>query len=177
MPGRVLLVVDMLNDFAKKNGALYCGSEAAGITVKVTQLVREYISQDEPVIFIMDSHKPDDLEFTRFPAHCVKHTPGGDLIEELESCTGDYNKIYKVTKNRYSGFFHTSLEDILREIAPDEVQVTGLCTNICVLYTVEELCNRDYKVIVYRDGVASFDNEAHHWALQQMESVLGAKIV
>ncbi|HAG08307.1 MAG TPA: cysteine hydrolase, partial [Desulfotomaculum sp.] len=53
----------------------------------------------------------------------------------------------------------------------------GVCTNICVLYTVEELCNRDYKVVVYRQGVASFDLQAHNWALVQMESVLGAKVI
>ena len=59
----------------------------------------------------------------------------------------------------------------------DEVSVVGVCTNICVFFTVEELCNRDKRVVVYREGVASFDEAAHAFALQQMESVLGAQVV
>jgi len=45
-----------------------------------------------------------------------------------------------------------------------------------VFFTVEELSNRNKKVIVYQDGVASFDNEAHAYALNQMQTVLGAEI-
>jgi len=82
-----------------------------------------------------------------------------------------------VPKSRYSGFCKTNLNDILRDLDPEIVEVVGVCTNICVLYTVEKLRNRDYKVVVHRDGVASFDQDAHLWALKQMESVLGAEIL
>ncbi|TYO94474.1 cysteine hydrolase family protein [Desulfallas thermosapovorans] len=177
MPGRVLLVVDMLNDFIREDGALYSGPEAVKIVDKVAALVKEFVSRQEAVIFIMDAHAPDDLEFKRFPAHCIKDTPGAEVIAELVDCAAPGETVYKVYKNRYSGFFNTGLEQILNEIEPDEVHVTGVCTNICVLYTVEELCNRDYQVVVHRDGVASFDQEAHRWALQQMESVLGVDII
>ncbi len=177
MPGKVLLVVDMLNDFIRENGALYCGPAANKIVDKVTELVHRFRNQNQPVIFIMDAHEPDDIEFNRFPAHCVKETPGAEIISELQPYTTAGTGVYKVTKNRYSGFFNTNLENILSEIQPDTVHVCGVCTNICVLYTVEELCNRDYKVVVYREGVASFDVKAHDWALGQMETVLGAQIV
>jgi len=176
VPGRVLLVVDMLNDFIREDGALYSGPEAVKIVDKVTGLVKEFVSRQEPVIYIMDAHASDDLEFNRFPAHCIKDTPGAEVIAELADCARPGKAVFKLHKNRYSGFFNTGLEQILNEIKPDEVHVTGVCTNICVLYTVEELCNRDYLVMVHRDGVASFDRQAHQWALQQMESVLGAKI-
>jgi len=177
LAGRVLLVVDMLNDFMSENGALYCGPGAAKIIEKVSGIVETFTSGGEPVIFIMDAHEPDDLEFHRFPKHCVKDTPGAEIIRELASVITSGSKVELVRKNRYSGFYNTNLEEILQRIKPDEVHVVGVCTNICVLYTVEELCNRDYKVIVYRNGVASFDEEAHQWALKQMETVLGANIV
>ena len=45
------------------------------------------------------------------------------------------------------------------------------------LYTVGELRNRNYKVVIYRDGVASYDPNAHLWALNQMETLLGAEMV
>jgi len=42
---------------------------------------------------------------------------------------------------------------------------------------VESLRNRDYTVRVHKQGVASFDDEAHEFALKQMETVLGAEVV
>ncbi|MCG8401060.1 MAG: cysteine hydrolase [Firmicutes bacterium] len=177
MPGKMLLVVDMLNDFIREDGALYCGPAAANIVSQVAGLVREFRSRSEPIVFIMDAHEPDDMEFNRFPAHCVKGTPGAEIISELAPFSAAGAGVVKVAKNRYSGFFNTGLEDLLRRFAPQEVHVVGVCTNICVLYTVEELCNRDYRVTVHRDAVAGFDEQAHRWALQQMETVLGAQIV
>ena len=79
-------------------------------------------------------------------------------------------------KTRYSGFFRTGLSKILEDLQPEAVHVVGVCTNICVLYTVEELRNRDYRAIVYQKGVASFDEEAHRWALKQMQAVLGVEL-
>ena len=104
------------------------------------------------------------------------YTGGARLIADLENLAHSYSGSVMVTKQRYSGFYNTRLDEIIAGISPAEVHVVGVCTNICVLYTVEELCNRDLKTIVYRDAVASFDEEAHQWALSQMETVLGAEI-
>jgi nicotinamidase/pyrazinamidase len=173
---RVLLVVDMLHDFVRKDGALYCGEAAAKIIPFVENKVKEFVSQGLPVILIMDVHDPEDYEFNRFPPHCVYGSAGAEIIEELQSLVEEYSFTIRVPKNRYSGFFRTNLNVILKDLNPKTVEVVGVCTNICVLYTVEELCNRDYNVIVFRDGVASFDPDAHQWALRQMEEVLGAVI-
>ncbi|MFZ5643971.1 MAG: cysteine hydrolase family protein [Bacillota bacterium] len=176
MGGRVLLVVDMLNDFVRREGSLYCGESADRIIPFVEEKVREFVSEGLPVIFIMDAHDTEDLEFKRFPPHCIYGTEGAGIIEELKKIIDEYSFVIKVPKNRYSGFFRTNLNQILKDLRSEIIEVVGLCTNICVMYTVEELCNRDYKVVVYRDGVASFDLEAHRWALKQMGEVLGAEI-
>ncbi len=177
MSGKVLLVVDMLKDFIEPQGALTCGEAARKIVPFVVDKVKEFTGQNLPVIFIMDSHDPEDLEFKRFPRHCVFGTPGAELIEELRVLVEEYPFVIKVPKTRFSGFFRTNLNTILSDLAPAEVHVVGVCTNICVLYTVEELANRDYRTIVYTGGVASFDQEAHRWALEQMKSVLGAEVL
>ena len=59
----------------------------------------------------------------------------------------------------------------------DEVELVGVCTNICCYFTAEELANRDVSTKVYAEGVASFDQEAHKFALEQMRSVLGVEVV
>ena len=53
----------------------------------------------------------------------------------------------------------------------------GVCTSICVMETVSDLRDRDFDVVVHKDAVADFDPEAHEWALQRMEKILGAKVV
>jgi len=175
--GRVLLVIDMLADFLEPSGGLYCGAEAEKIVPFVRGKIDEVIADGGSVIFICDAHEPDDIEFRRFPAHCVKGSGGAEVVEPLRIPNAGGARVFNVYKARYSGFYGTRLEDILKELDPAEVEVTGVCTNICVLYTVEELCNRDYAVKVYREGVASFDPGAAAWALDQMEKVLGARVV
>lgn len=176
MAKKVLLIIDMLNDFIKQDGKLSCGKDAEGTVPLAVKKANEFVNKGFPIILIKDAHTIDDEEFKRFPVHCVKGTQGAEVIEEL-SFLESYPHLYSIEKQRYSAFFDTGLEEILKNQKPAEVHVVGVCTNICVLYTVEELCNRDYKVIVYKDGVASFDIEAHNFALQQMENVLGARII
>ena len=88
-------------------------------------------------------------------------------------CTGEN----LVPKNRYSGFFNTDLEQRLADLQPDKVIVCGVCTDICVLHTTSDARNRDYAVEVPADCVATFDPDAHTWALGHLEKILGAKVV
>jgi len=171
---RALFVVDMLRAFLEPRRPLYCGDEARKIIPFVRSKVEEFKKAGEPVYFICDSHDENDKEFERFPKHAVKGTEEARLIPELEDLSEGGVFIYK---RRYSAFYDTVLDDYLRANRPDVVEVVGVCTNICVLYTVEELCNRDIRVRVFRQGVASFDKNAHEWALKQMEQVLGAEVV
>lgn len=170
---RALIVVDMLVGFLAEGKPLYCGEDARAIIPFVTDKVKEFVTSGEPVIFVKDSHAPDDAEFKMFPPHCVVGTDETELIEELRPYE---NKATVVLKTRYSGFHNTNLADILAELNPELVEIVGLCTNICVLYTVEGLRNRHYTVVVHGDGVASFDRNAHEFALAQMKDVLGAEI-
>lgn len=173
---RILLVIDILHDFLNPEGVLYCGDAARGIIPVVQARIEEFAAAGEPVVFVKDAHAVDDVEFQRFPVHCVRGTPGAELITEVKDAAETAPRVLHLEKTRYSAFYGTDLEQILKSLAVDEVHVVGVCTNICVLYTVEELCNHDWRVIVHRAGVASFDPGAHAWSLNQMESVLGAQV-
>ena len=126
------------------------------------------------VIFVSDHHDPDDLEFQIFPVHCVKGTEEPEVIPELAGYLTGENL---VPKNRYSGFFNTDLERRLADLQPDKVIVCGVCTDICVLHTTSDARNRDYVVEVPAGCVATFDPDAHTWALGHLEKILGAKVV
>ncbi|MCS7040235.1 MAG: cysteine hydrolase, partial [Caldilineales bacterium] len=80
-------------------------------------------------------------------------------------------------KRRYSAFFETDLAERLQALQPEHVLVTGVCTDICVMHTAADLRNRDYEVVVVGDAVATFDPQAHEFALRHMEKILGAQVV
>ncbi len=170
----VVLVIDMVKGFLEPGHNLYCGDESREIIPRVHSLIARERAAGSEIIFISDHHDPDDLEFQIFPVHCVKGTEEPDVIPELsEFVTGDN----VIPKNRYSGFFNTDLEARLAAGAPDKVIVCGVCTDICVLHTASDARNRDYPVEVPSDCVASFNPEAHGWALSHLKDILGATVL
>ncbi|MBU2552192.1 MAG: cysteine hydrolase [Proteobacteria bacterium] len=171
--GRIaLLIVDMLNDFLDPAGALYCGDDSRRIIPVVRELLETHRAQDSVIIFVSDHHASDDREFLLFPPHCVQGTPGAATIPEIEVRSGDHH----IYKNRYSAFYGTDLDEILRRESVDEVHLAGVCTSICVMETTSDLRNRDIRAIVHRGAVADFDPKAHDFALERMEKILGAEI-
>lgn len=169
---KALLVIDMLKDFIDEGGALETGPAGRDIVPFVKEKIAEFRSLNYPIIFISDNHEVNDKEFDMFPLHCVKNTEGSKVIDELE-VQGD--KVIK--KRRYSAFYGTDLDLFLRENGVDEIYLVGVCTNICILYTAADARNISYKVNVYRDGVASFDNQAHEFALKEMKNTLGCSVI
>ncbi|MCY3761869.1 MAG: cysteine hydrolase [Gemmatimonadetes bacterium] len=170
---RAVIVVDMQNGFMSPGGTLYCGDEAREIIAPLRARVEREKSAGAALFFTRDTHAPDDAEFEMFPPHCVEGSGEEEIIPELADLAAGARI---VRKRRYSAFFETDLAAQLQELQPEEVVVMGDCTDICVLHTVSGLRNRDYKVEVPADCVASFDPEQHEWALGHMEKILGARI-
>ncbi len=168
---KLLIVVDMLNDFVHENGTLQFPF-ARNIIPFVKGRINTYMEEGKVVIYLCDAHYENDLEFKRFPEHAVIDTWGSDIIDELDVTDKDII----IPKTRYSGFYDTSLDEDLKIYGPKEVEVVGVCTSICVMDTVGGLVNRDYKVIVPVKGVADFDNDDHKAALDRMEALYGAEI-
>ncbi|MGQ9484101.1 MAG: cysteine hydrolase family protein [Desulfosoma sp.] len=172
MARNTLLVIDMLNDFVDPRGALYCGEAARAIIPAVEQLMEAFAKDGHLVVMVQDAHAQNDPEFRMFPRHAVRGTWGAAVIPELPLLP----QAITVPKTRYSAFFGTDLERILKEYTPEEVWVVGVCTSICVMDTVGDLRNRDYAVVVPSQAVADFDPEFHAFALKRMERVYGASV-
>lgn len=168
-----LLVIDMLKDFIDEDGVLTTGPAGRDIVPFIRNKADEFRQKGYPVIYICDNHEKDDKEFDMFPPHCIAGTEGSQIIEDLEVKDGD--KVIK--KRRYSAFFGTDLDLYLREKGVAEIHLVGVCTNICVLYTAADARNLGYRVNIHEEGVASFDEDAHKFALKEMETTLGCKII
>jgi len=168
---KALLIIDMVNDFVHPEGVLYSSLSSRTIPFIKEQL-KKAREERIPVFHICDTHIKEDREFTLFPLHCIEGTWGADIIEELTPERGE--RI--IHKRRYSGFLGTDLDISLKELEITQLIITGVVTNICILYTTYDARMLGYEVIIPRNCVASFSEEAHLFALSELEHTLGARI-
>lgn len=121
---RVLIIVDMQNDFV--SGALGT-REAQNIVQAVKEKICEYKSRGDRVIFTRDTHHADYLmtsEGKHLPVeHCVEGTSGWNIVDGLD--VSDSKVINKGT------FGYLDWEDEIDNGA--EIEIVGLCTDICVV--------------------------------------------
>jgi len=175
----VVLVVDMLNGFCKAGNLASPRCDA--VIPRVAEVLEERMAAGDHFIFLSDNHLPNDREFEMFPPHCIRGTPEAEVVPELQRFL-TRSESTLIPKTRYSGFYGTDLERRLKTLAPSEVRVVGVCTDICVLHTVADLRNRDLNVIVPAPAVETFDapghaaDEVNRFALGHMAHVLGAKV-
>lgn len=167
---KALVVIDMLNDFVQRGAPLEVPGAREAIPViqaRIAQARRESI----PIIYVCDNHRQDDPEFQVWPPHAVRGTAGQQVVKPLAVQKGD--RI--VLKTTYSGFFGTRLEALLKRLKVKELILTGVCTEICVLYTAVDALMRGYRVHVPERCVAGLTPEGHAFALKQMREVLKPK--
>lgn len=168
---KVLLVVDMVNDFTCEDGALYV-PEARRIAPLLAREINRARKEGVPVIFLCDSHSPADPEFANWPPHAVKGTPGAALDPVMGRSKGDHI----VKKRTYSAFYRTRLNGLLKKLGADTLRITGCVTNICVYYAAMEAAVRGYALEIPAGLVAGFDRKSHESALHEMENVLKARV-
>jgi len=165
-----IIVIDMLKDFVY--GALKC-DRALRIIPNIKNLINVAREKNIPIIYGNDAHLPEiDKEFDLWGSHAVKGTEGAEVIDELKPDKKDYI----IGKRRYSVFFQTDLDLLLRELKVDTVILTGLHTNVCVRHTAADAFFRGYNIIIPEDCVEAFTKEDHESGIKYLEKIYGAKI-
>lgn len=167
--GKVLIVVDMINDFV--TGKL--GSDRAQkIVHNILALIAKAKEQGIPVIYICDAHTPDDKELGIWGEHAMKGSPGSEIIPELKPAKNDI----VIEKKWYSAFVDTQLPDILKRLGIDTIIFTGVSTDICVQNNVASAYFSGYKTIVPKDCTASIDDASYEFSIKYMKDIYGTEI-
>jgi ureidoacrylate peracid hydrolase len=168
--GVAILVVDMLNEFLTEGGVMPFPRGRA-IIPTLQALLSHCREQEIPVVYINEAHRPDydDVEFKKRGVHCIAGSWGAQVIDELKPEPGDH----AVGKRRYSGFYDTDLDTLLRELGVKTLIVTGCVTNICVRSTVHDAFFRGYEVIVPKDCVEATDQREQDSSLWDIETHFG----
>jgi len=166
---KVLIVVDMQNDFI--DGAL--GSqEAVTIVDKVAEKVKAAEEEGTLVLFTRDTHGEDYMtteEGKNLPVpHCIERTEGWQVSEKIP---------YPQKSRSFDKFTFGSLDlgNFLKELAfpPENVELVGLCTDICVLSNavIAKAALPNAHITVDAACCAGVTPESHDTALSAMKAI------
>ena len=157
---RNLIVVDMQNDFID----MALGTkEAIAIVPNVKKKICEYAERGDEIIFTRDTHFEDYLqtaEGKKLPVlHCIQGTKGWEIADGL------YVEGSKIIDKPNFGWPHWQDEEL------EEVEVIGLCTDICVVSNALIIKATFPDAIVKVDSAccAGVTVESHNAALKTME--------
>lgn len=166
---KVLVVVDMQNDFI--TGSLGT-PEAQAIVPNVKKKIEEAAKNGDLIIYTQDTHYYDyldSMEGKKLPVeHCLIDSEGWEIPDELLPPV-DYTDVMTIKKPTFGSF---SLSEILARTVCDEVELVGLCTDICVVSNALILKARLHDVAeisVDATCCAGVTPESHEAALKTME--------
>ena len=170
-----VVVIDVQNDFCDDAGVHgQRGSDlrwVQQVVQPIDRLLQQARLTQAPVIFVRTHHDRwsdrQDYYLREGPVGPLHHLqPGGWGSEFYGLCPGPDD--HTLTKRRWSAFFGTELEILLRNLGIQTLIVTGVATNVCVDTTVRDACMRDLDVVVVRDCVAAYSEDEHEAALRTM---------
>lgn len=144
------------------------------VTLKATvdALERTLVAAREagiPVIFFQEIHRKEMVDYGREldgneNVHCLEGTPWIEIIERLKPMDGEFRNV----KRRYSCFFGTDLDILLRGLGVQTLIMGGYFTDVCVHYTAVDAHQHDYYIRVLHDGCQGSSVEAHQASLNAM---------
>jgi nicotinamidase-related amidase len=162
-----LIVIDMQRFFLDDDSPTYTAGGAA-ILPALERLLAAFRAAGRPVIFTRHVHHPDDLDSGImawwWEGKCLEGSRESEVHPALAPRPGE--KV--VFKHRYSAFYNTDLETVLRCLKVEDLVVCGVMTNLCCESTARDAYYRDYRVFVPADGTASTDEELHLASLMNL---------
>lgn len=123
-----------------------------------------------PIVFFREAHRRNMVDFGReLDGAEGVHLLEGDPGTEVDPALGMRQDDYFITKRRYSCFFGTEFEILLKGLKADTLILIGGHTDVCIHYTFVDAHQHDYFCRVVEDAVAGSSIAAHQAALAAME--------
>lgn len=181
-----LLVIDMQNGFCDPEGGLAKAgldtSAMQAVVPNVRKLVETCREIGLPIMWSLQQHLLEDKtqKTRRVPSHIQKRkvdppAPRGtwhaELVPSLQEVTRPED--YFVVKHRFSMFYSTTLDSLLRMLSISHLLISGVATNVCVESTVRDAYFRDYDITVIEDCVAGTMLDLHQATLKNVEIYMG----
>ena len=156
-----IIVVDMQNDFVAA-GAPMETPAARAIVPKLAETLRAGREAGVKIIYTAHVHRSDGSDMGLFDdlhppiasrAALVDGSSGAAIYPDLAPAPGEH----VIRKHRYSAFFGTDLDIILKEWGIETVVICGTTTENCCLSTARDAMFRNYRVVFLADATATYD--------------------
>jgi nicotinamidase-related amidase len=179
--GTAMIVVDMQNDFVAAGAAMETPA-ARAMVPKLAEALKICRSAGIRVIYTAHVHRRDGSDMGLFDdmhppianrTALVDGTPGVEIYPELAPQPGEH----VIKKHRYSGFFGTDLDIILREWGVDTVIIAGTTTENCCHATARDAMFRNYRVVFLSDATATHDYPDRGFGSMPNEQVHQATLI
>lgn len=164
-----LILIDLQNDFFRteyedQNHAKQVEQQ---LTENINRLLDAARPQQIPVFFVVTSLEPDASNWNLRmkdlgSAICIKGTEGEAILTGLKFNEKDHI----IHKTRYSAFFKTELDEVLKSMAIDTLIVGGINTHACIRTSAVDAFMRDYRVIIPEECVVSYNPEYHETSMK-----------
>jgi len=169
-----LMIIDMQKDFCLP-GASFEVYGAMDVAAKIEKALKACREHGIPVIHVFRHYRADgsDVEITRYDGFVkaggslVRGTESSEILDELKPINGEH----LIIKKRWSAFFQTECDLLLRRLGVDHIVVTGVQTPNCIRGTVWDANSLDYEVTVLTDGTGAKTEDVHQANLLDMKNI------
>ncbi|WP_455139080.1 cysteine hydrolase family protein [Thermophilibacter sp.] len=169
--GTALVIVDMVRDFTDPDGLVFYPQNRE-VLPRIAEVLAKCREKGKLVIFLQHCNRAGkvDEKAAAMRPNCIEGTPGIEIDPMLEV---DAERDYVIRKRRYSGFFGTDLDLVLRENGIRRLIVVGTKTNCCIRATVTDAFYLNYDPIVVRECVATNSDVVNQVHLDDIAKYLG----
>lgn len=173
MSKSALIVVDMVYDFTDENGLVYYPQNKK-VLPNIEEVIHCCRQNDALIVFMQHRYRKGkpDKNLVNMRPNCIEGTGGENIDKSLTVKEEDY----VIQKRRYSSFYGTDLDLVLREHDIKNIIVVGTKTNCCIRATVSDAHHLDYNVFIVKECVATNDETVNEIYLRDMDKYFGTVI-
>ncbi|HEY8559927.1 MAG TPA: isochorismatase family cysteine hydrolase [Pyrinomonadaceae bacterium] len=168
----VLLIIDMISDFEFGSGDKLLPF-AEEIAKNIAALKKKAEKAGVAVVYVNDNFGKWRSDFTKQLKHSQSKSVRGHKIARL---LAPKKEDYFVLKAKHSAFYSTTLDLLLAYLGAKTLVLTGVASDICILFTANDAYMRDFNLFVPRDCVAANEERTNESTLEYIERVLKADI-
>ena len=167
-----LIIIDVINDLAFPGGENVL-PWAESMADKLLAVRDAAHAVDLPVIYANDNYGHWRSNFDDIYKFCTRpEARGRDVARKLRPTKDDYF----VLKPKHSAFFATSLRPLLEALGVERIILTGIATNLCVLFSAHDAYMHEYEIVALSDCCAAESDDDHNAALDQLKRFCGTTV-
>lgn len=168
---RALVLVDVINGFLHPDGVNYYPVYDETLTriKEVLELARE---RGLMIVHVRENHPPQlasDYEFEKLPRHNLNGSWEIGWAPGIEVWSGEYI----IEKRRFSAFFETGLNLLLKESGIEQIIIVGVKTHVCIRATAQDAFGWGYRPMLVLEAVGSNYTHLHEASLEDIRRYMG----